>query len=295
LPGGRALDPGPPVFSGLAEMARTDLAGKVALVTGASAGIGLAVSRRLVAAGARVALVARTRAHLEQAARALGGEERAAVFPLDVGDLGALERLPAQVAAACGRLDLVVNNAGLHHRGPVASRSAGELAAMVQVNLAAPIVLSRAALPLLPRGGAIVNVASLAGLLPVRDAATYSATKAGLRAFARALGEELRERGIAVHTVSPGPVDTDFFGEELDRVTPITFSQPMSTPDRVADAVLACLRSHRTEIALPWFSGKLATLGYLSPRFLRLLRPAMERLGARKKAAYAARRRADTA
>jgi hypothetical protein len=266
-------------------------ADRVALVTGASAGIGLAVCRQLVSQGARVAMVARTRKTLEEAAAALGGGDRAIPFPLDVADLGALERLPEQVVARCGRLDFVVNNAGMHRRGPVASRAPADLAAMVTVNLTAPIVLARAALPLLPRGGAIVNVASLAGRVPVPGAATYSATKAGLRAFGRALVDELRERGITVGTVSPGPVDTDFFLAEIDQVAPITFSQPMSTPDEVAAAVFRCLFGGPQEIAVPWFSGKLTTLGYLSPAFMRLLRPMMERAGARKKAAYAARRR----
>lgn len=261
---------------------------KVALVTGASAGIGLAVCRKLVEAGARVAMVARTQKTLEEAAASLGGSARAVTFPLDVGDLAALEALPQRVADRCGRLDFVINNAGVHRRGPLAERSVADLVAMVNVNLTAPIVLTRAALPLLPRGGAIVNVASLAGFLPVRDAATYSATKAGLRIFARAVDDELRPRGIAVCTVSPGPVDTDFFLGELDNVTPITFSQPMSTPEEVAEAVMRCLRTGRQEIALPWFGGKLATLAYLSPAFLRTLRPMMERKGARKKAAYAA-------
>jgi short-subunit dehydrogenase len=162
---------------------------------------------------------------------------------------------------------------------------------MVGVNLAAPIVLTRAAAPLMSSGGAIVNVASLAGFVPVRDAATYSATKAGLRIFARAAAEELGPLGIAVRTVSPGPVDTDFFGEDLGRVTPITFSQPMSTPDEVADAVLRSLGGGPQETAIPWFSGKLATLGYLSPRLLRVLRPMMEKLGAKKKEAYARKKR----
>ncbi len=264
---------------------------KVALVTGASAGIGLAVCRRLVAGGARVAMVARTQATLEAAAAELGGGERAVAFPLDVGDLAALERLPEEAVARCGRLDYLVNNAGVHHRGPVLQRTPAELAQMVNVNLAAPVVLTRAALAYLPRGGA-VNVASLAGFLPVRDAATYSASKAGLRAFARALDDELRPRGIRVSSVSPGPVDTGFFLAELDDVTPITFSQPMSTPEQVADAVIACLEGGRQEVPIPWASGKLATLGYLSPAFLRLLRPLMERVGRKKKAAYAARKRA---
>ena len=272
-------------------MSTHPFADRVCLVTGASAGIGLAVCRQLVAAGARVAMVARTPATLAAAAASLGGGDRAVPFPLDVGDLAALERLPEQVIARCGRLDFLVNNAGVHHRGPVEKRTAAELAAMVQVNLAAPIALTRAALPHLPRGGAVVNVASLAGFLPVRDAATYAATKAGLRAFGRALDDELSGRGIRVHSVSPGPVDTGFFLAELDDVTPITFSQPMSTADEVAAAVLDCLRGGRQEVALPWASGKLATLGYLSPRFLRALRPLMERIGRRKKAAYAARKR----
>ena len=270
-------------------------ADRVALVTGASAGIGLAVCRQLVAQGARVAMVARTRKTLEEAAAALGGGERAIPFPLDVADLPALEQLPEQVLARCGRLDIVVNNAGTHLRGPVASRAPADLAAMVTVNLTAPIVLARAALPLLPRGGAIVNVASLAGRVPVPGAATYSATKAGLRAFGRALADEMRERGITVGTVSPGPVDTDFFLAELDQVAPITFSQPMSTPDEVAEAVFRCLLGGPQEIAVPWLSGKLTTLGYVSPAFMRLLRPMMERAGARKKAAYAARRRGTVA
>jgi short-subunit dehydrogenase len=261
----------------------------VALVTGASAGIGLAVSRKLAALGCKVALVARTRSKLEQAASGLGAG-KAAAFPLDVADLAALERLPAQVVERFGRLDFVVNNAGLHHRGPFVERTPAELAQMVAVNLSAPIVLARAAVPFLKPGSAIVNVASLAGFVPVRDAATYSGTKAGLRAFGFAAAEELAPRGISVCTVSPGPVDTDFFGEELPKVTPITFSQPMSTPEEVADAVLACLRTGAREIAMPWFSGKLATLAYLSPRLLRLLRPMMERIGAKKKAAFAARK-----
>ena len=265
--------------------------GKVALITGGSAGIGLAVATRWVQLGGRAALVARTRPRLEAAVAALGGEPKAVAFALDVTDLVALEKLPAQVVERCGRLDAVVNNAGIHHRGPVETRTPAELAEMVAANLTAPIVLTRAALFYLQRGSAIVNVASLAGLVPVQNAATYCASKAGLRAFAAALGEELRPRGIRVATVSPGPVDTDFFAD-LDRVADIVFSQPMSTPGEVADAVLKCLRDHGGEIALPYLSGKLATLGYLSPRLSRALRPMLERRGARNKRAYALKRKA---
>ncbi len=184
-----------------------------------------------------------------------------------------------------GRLDAVVNNAGAHHRGPLIERTTAQLVDMVSTNLTAPIVLTRAAAALLPSGSAIVNVASLAGMVPVRNAATYGATKAALRAFSSAVGEELRERGIRVSTVSPGPVDTDFFGD-LTKAADIVFSQPMSTPEQVAEAVLSCIRGDRREVAMPWLSGKLATLGYLSPSLSRVLQPLLAKLGAKKKRAY---------
>jgi short-subunit dehydrogenase len=261
--------------------------GKVALVTGASAGIGLEVSRKLAALGARVAMVARTEAKLRAAA--IAGSE---AFPLDVKDLAALSQLPAKVVERMGALDIVVNNAGLHHRGPLLGIEPLDLADMVTVNLSAPVVLTRAAVPQMKRGGSIVNVASLAGMVPMRNQATYGATKMGLRCFSRAMRDELAPQGIRVSCVSPGPVDTGFFGEELERVNDITFSQPMSTAEEIADAVLACIESGTDEIAVPWISGKLCTLGYLSPKLLSVLRPRLERRGAKNKARYIAQKRA---
>lgn len=265
-------------------------ADKVALVTGASSGIGLAVARRLVAGGARVALVARTESTLREAALSLGGDEHAWAVPLDVKDLDALALLPGRVVERFGALDVLVNNAGVNHRGPLFDRTAAELAEVVHVNLAAPIALCRAAVPLLRAGGSIVNVASLAGMVPVHHQAAYSASKAGLRAFSRAARDELQPRGITVSLVSPGPVDTNFFGD-LEKVPALVFSQPMKTADEVAAAVVECIETGREEIALPWLSGKLATLGYVSPALLRALRPMLLRRGERNKRAYIARRR----
>jgi short-subunit dehydrogenase len=267
------------------------LDGKVALVTGASAGIGLAVSKKLAALGARVALVARTEKTLRQAAEQIKGEP----FALDVKDLAAVADLPQRVVDRMGALDIVINNAGVHHRGPALSVAPLALGEMITVNLAAPVVLSRAAAPLLRQGGSIVNVASLAGMIPMRYQVTYGASKAGLRAFSRALRDELSERGISVSVVSPGPVDTGFFGEEIERVADVVFSQPMSSADQVADAILECIREGTAEIALPWLSGKLCTLGYLSPALSRILRPALERRGAKAKRAYIERKRRPTA
>lgn len=263
---------------------------RVALVTGGSAGIGLAVARKLVAGGTRVALVARTGITLREAAAALPG--MAEIFPLDVKDLPAVAALPARIVAQMGSLDILVNNAGLNHRGAMMTHAALDLAEVVTTNLTAPVVLCRAAAPLMTAGGAIVNVASLAGMVPMRFQATYGASKAGLRAFSRAIRQELRERRISVSVVSPGPVDTGFFGADLEKVPDIVFSQPMSTAEEIADAVLACIREGYEELAVPWLSGKLCTLGYLSPGLLSLLQPSMERRGARAKRAYIDRKRA---
>jgi len=258
-----------------------DWTNKVAIVTGASSGIGLSVARKMAVRGARVALVARTKEKLEALANELG-RDRAVAFPLDVKNREGLDALPGQVVAHFGRLDVVVNNAGANHRGAVDERSVAELLDILETNLVAPILLTRAALAHLGRGGVVVNVASLAGKVPVPH-------EASLRAFARALDVELTARGIRSRNVNPGPVDTGFFGE-LETVPDLIFSQPMSTADEVADAVLRAVEGGAQEIDVPALSGKLATVGYLSTRVFRVLRPVLEKRGAAAKAKLIARR-----
>jgi short-subunit dehydrogenase len=266
-------------------------ANKVAIVTGASSGIGLAVAQKLVARGMRVALVARSPGPLATHVQALG-EAHAASFPLDVTDRAGVAALPERVVARFGRLDIVVNNAGVNHRGAVKERSSAELAAIIDTNLVAPILLTQAALAHLAPGGVVVNVASLAGKVPLAHEATYSGSKAGLRMFALALGLELRQHreGVRVCNVCPGPVDTGFLGDDLTQVPDLVFSQPMSSAAQVADAVLYAIDHDVDEVDVPALSGKLATLGYLSPRFLATLRPLLEWQGARNKERYLRRR-----
>lgn len=266
------------------------LTNKVAIVTGASSGIGLALARRLVGEGASVALVARSKDKLDGIAAELG-KDRAQAFALDVTDFGALAALPKRVVERFGGIDILVNNAGLNHRGPVLEHQPEELADIVTTNLTAPVYLTRAALPHIRPGGIVVNVASLAGMVPVPDEAAYSASKAGLRAFTRALAMELEERGIRASCVCPGPVDTGFLGVDVDLVPDLVFSQPMRTAEQVADAALACIHTGKPEIAIPAMSGKLATFGYLFPAFARAVRPLLERRGAAAKRAYALRKR----
>lgn len=263
--------------------------GKVAIVTGASAGIGLAIAQMWVARGGRVALVARTAATLEKAARTMG--DAAVAFPLDVVDFAALQELPGRVVEMFGRLDVVVNNAGLNFRGEIQNYEPLELASIITTNLTAPIVLTRAALPHLEKGGSIIQVASIAGMVPVPGEATYCASKAGLRAFSRSVASELEERGLHVGCVCPGPVDTGFLGD-LEDVPDIVLSQPMITADDVATGVIRCIDERLDEIALPRRSGRLATMAYLLPEFAKRIRPALEKRGARNRKAILAKRRA---
>ena len=267
-----------------------DLRDHVAIVTGASSGIGLAVARMLIASGGQVAMVARGAERLRQACAALG--PRAVAFPLDVGDLAAVTALPGQVVERFGRLDIVVNNAGLHHRGDMLRHEPMQLAEMFMVNLVAPVVLTRVAADLMTAGGVFVNVASLAGKLGVPGSAAYSGTKAGLRFWALAAAEDLGRRGLRIATVNPGPVDTGFFDDDLEHVSNLTFSQPMSSAEQVAAAVMDCVRSGATglDVDVPYLSGKLSTLGYLSPAIGRLLRPLLELRGAAAKKQYMARK-----
>jgi len=258
--------------------------GKVFLITGASAGIGRAVAFGAAAEGARLVLAARTEGPLEETAAALrdAGTEALGV-PTDVGNDRECASLVRRAMDAFGRIDVLVNNAGVHHRGPFQSLAPAEATTMIDLNLRAPILLTRMCLDDMLRRdqGRIVNVASLAGCVPLPESVGYSASKFGLRAFSLALAEELRGTGIRVSVVSPGPVSTSFILGDVDKTSDLTFSQPMSSPGQVADAIIDCAADGRPERKLPRSSGALATAAYLFPPLARWLRPALRRKGAR--------------
>ena len=269
----------------------TRFANTTVLVTGASLGVGRAVAERFLAEGANVVLCARREGPLKEAADALGHPERVLVVPCDVQDQAALAAMVDATVERFGGLQGVINNAGAHFRGAALKRTPDELATMVDVNLRAPIVLTRLALPHLQKdGGFVINVCSLAGKVPLDGAATYSATKFGLRAFSYALAEELRGTGVTVSAVSPGPIDTGFIMDEIDEVEPIALSQTICTADDVATMVLDCAHDGRKEREFPVSGGKLATLGYLVPSLRRWLKPALVRKGERQKARIKAER-----
>ena len=261
---------------------------KTVIITGASAGVGAACARAFAAQQAKLVLVARGAAALAEIAEELSPRTSVLTVAMDVANNADCLALMEKAVAQFGAIHVLVNNAGVHLRGPVENRAPQDLAAMVDVNMRAPLVLSAAALPHIRQagGGAIVMVGSLAGLAPLQGAATYSATKAGLRAFTYALADELRGTGINVGVVSPGPITTGFIIAEIDQVEDIVFSQPMSSPEQVADAVLALAAGERTEITMPGCGGRLATLCYLFPSLRRRMRKSLYAKGRKNKAAY---------
>ena len=263
---------------------------KVAVITGASAGIGESCARKFVAEGAKVVLAARGAEALGRLAEDLGTDV-AHVVPTDIADMDSCKNLLEQAQAKFGSVDVLVNNAGYNSRGALKDVPVEDMLQILHVNLRGPMLLTRLALPImLAQGsGSIVGVASLAGRIPLEDEATYSATKFGLRAFSFALAEELDGTGVKVSVVSPGPVETGFIIESIDEVPDIVFSQPMSTADEIADLVLESAIDGRRERVKPVMGARLATLGYLLPQMRRVLKPRLEAKGRREKDKYRAR------
>jgi short-subunit dehydrogenase len=271
-----------------------DFTGKTVLITGASAGVGAATARQFAARGANLLLVARGRKGLDTIADELGDLTRVETISMDMTDTDACVNLLKKAEFEFGAVNVLVNNAGCHVRGPVESVSPEDHARMVDVNLKAPICLSRLAIPYLrkARGAAIINVASLAGHQPAPGASTYCATKFGLRIFTFALAEELAGCDIKLAVVSPGPIDTGFIMENIDVVTDLTFSQPLSSADEVAQEIIKLATNRNRERSMPPLSGLLTTTVYLIPALGRLIQPFMEIKGRRVKRKLKARQRA---
>ncbi len=210
----------------------------VAVVTGASRGIGRQVALRLAAEGASIVLVARDAAALREVAKRCG--PRALVVPADVSDEDAVRGMATEVARHFNGVDLLINNAAVMIPGRIEDADGADVRQVLLTNLAGPIYCMRHFLPLLrgrPRP-TIVNVASLAPTAPNPGLGVYAASKAGLIAVNDALREEVRDDGIRVSVVLPGSTRTSIHGRHLD-----TNDDWMLDPDDVATAILEIYRA----------------------------------------------------
>jgi short-subunit dehydrogenase len=232
--------------------------GRVALVTGASSGIGWATAVRLAEAGARVIVHGRDSARLSALADLVGG------VPVtgDLADPVQVDRLTEAALDVAGRIDIMVNNAGVGWAGPFDQMPAQDVARLIAVNLAAPIELTRAVLPTMrARGdGYVMFVTSIAGRVGVAGEAVYAATKAGLDAFAESLRLELIGSGVGVGVLAPGVVATAFFER---RGRPYTRGRPRPVPaDRVADVLVRAIAAGHAERYVPgWLRLPVAVRG----------------------------------
>ncbi|HVL48827.1 MAG TPA: 3-oxoacyl-ACP reductase FabG [Candidatus Thermoplasmatota archaeon] len=216
---------------------------KAVLVTGASRGLGAAAARRLARDGWDVAVHyhERQRGAEETAAAVRAAGRRAVVVGGDVGDPAEAAALVDAAAEGLGRLDALVNNAGVYKRATIDGVSVEDWLETIDTNLSGMFYVTRAALPRLPDGARIVNFTSIIGAMGSKHGVHYSASKGGVIAFTKSLAKELAPRGILVNAIAPGAIETDMIAAD----TPETRAQRLRTiplgrvgePDEIAGVV----------------------------------------------------------
>ncbi|MEC2343694.1 MULTISPECIES: SDR family NAD(P)-dependent oxidoreductase [Paenibacillus] len=243
------------------------LEGKIVVVTGASSGIGALAAQRLSERGAVVVLAARNAEKLNRVAASLAGPYR--VLEMDVGSDASVKEGFNQILKEFGRVDVLLNNAGYGKFEYLDQMPVSEFAEMMNVNYIGMVRCTKAALPSMKaaRSGRIVNVASMAGKIGTAKSTAYTATKHAVIGFSSALRQEVREYGITVSTINPGPIDTPFFdiadpsGGYVNNVRWM-----MLKPERVVKAMVKAAEKGTMEINLPWIAGAGAKWYQMFPR-----------------------------
>lgn len=237
--------------------------GSVAVITGASRGIGRQIALAAARRGARLGLIARSKNELETVLTEAGG--RGAVATADIGERDEVEAAITALADELGPIDILVNNAGVGSWSAVADTDVEVYERLMRLNYLGTVYATKAVLPsMLERGrGHIVNVGSIAGRIGAPFEAAYSASKFAVSGFTECLAVEVHSRGVGVSMVNPGPVQTDFFdarGVPYARKTP----KPVPASD-VANAVIAAVEKDRLEQFVPGYLRGANTARHLLP------------------------------
>jgi 3-oxoacyl-[acyl-carrier protein] reductase len=236
---------------------------KVWVVTGASRGIGAAIATVAAEAGHRVAMVARGELVMS-AAKALG--EMATGFQCDVADSEAVDATVDEIIKHCGRIDVVVNNAGVHRGGKVHRLTDEAWQEVLQVNLTGAMSMTRATLPHMDAGGAVVNVGAVVGFRGFPGDSAYASSKAGLSGLTKALAIELAPKGITANLVIPGLVLTEMTSElsdtALEKMTQQIPMRRFAGDHEIAEVVYWVAQSrYMTGACVPVDGGLLSSFG----------------------------------
>jgi uncharacterized protein len=239
------------------ELKGTTLAGKVAVVTGASMGIGEAIAKLFAEQGASVVLLSRDAARAEAARARMGVPERTAAFSCDVRHAEEIDRVIALTLHHFHRIDVWINNAGHGLFDSVAQMQMPACHDLFETNFFGAVAALQAVVPVMRQqgGGTIINISSVAGHIPLPFHAAYSASKFALNAIGKAARAELKKDGIHLLTVCPGYVETAFGenavrGKEIKRVRPS--SARGISAERVARATLRGYLKEKREVIVPW-------------------------------------------
>ena len=245
------------------------LSGKVAVITGASMGIGEALAKLFAAAGAGVVMASRDAGRVEAARSRVGNSERTLALACDVRYREEVERLLGLTLHNFGRVDLWINNAGHGLHDTVAEMDLAACREMFDTNLFGAIHGMQVAIPVMLRqgGGTVVNISSVAGHIPLPLGAAYSATKFALNAIGKAARLELKGTGVHVMTVCPGYISTGFKDHAVRGRSPLRLGSPVRgiSAERVAQAVSRGYAKGKREVVVPWRDRIFITLYQLWP------------------------------
>ena len=248
-----------------------DFSNKTVLITGASSGIGRACAVSFARRGAQLILTARRRSALDTTAEEAGG---ATVIEADLTDPESLTELCEKVKRTASTLDVVVHNAGVgiiafsYETKPAPARR------LFDLNLLVPIELTRRLLPMVPRGGTVVMMSSIAGKVPVPGISVYAASKHALTSFADILSIEIMDRGVNVLNVCPGYVRTGFSDHLLQGPNRRNVETPRRlsiSAEECAEAVVAGVLRRKRTVVVPWFGWILVLFNTIFPSLVRTL------------------------